>query len=67
MKLTMHVSDDRLAGLVDAAGVGAYDWEVAQVCAELLARRAGERQREHDQTSRQCEQRLTSGGDDDER
>jgi hypothetical protein len=40
-----EISDDRLAQLIDHQAT-AWDWEVPVIAAELLALRAGQRQRE---------------------
>jgi hypothetical protein len=42
------LSDDRLAAIVDSGGEAMTDGEAASIAAELLARRAGDRQREKD-------------------
>jgi hypothetical protein len=45
MSAQTTVSDDRLAQIIDHEVVW-FDWEVPIIAAELLARRAGDRQRE---------------------
>ena len=53
------VDDDRLTALIDAGGVGATEPEAALMASELLARRAGERQRERMDLHRLVDDTLT--------